>query len=69
MIEETLKKSNELKDEKIRSLEIRLDESKNRNLKLQDELRSTKSETEILKQRIEEELETTNLDDDRVKQR
>ncbi|XP_055879574.1 girdin-like isoform X3 [Biomphalaria glabrata] len=69
MIEETLKKSNELKDEKIRSLEIRLDESKNRNLKLQDELRSTKSETEVLKQRIEEELETTNLDDDRVKQR
>ncbi|CAL1530395.1 unnamed protein product [Lymnaea stagnalis] len=66
MIEETLKKSSELKDEKIRALEIRLDESKNRNLKLQDDLRSTKMETETLKQRLEEELDEKDGVDGRV---
>lgn len=55
MIEETLQKSSEIKDKKILSLESRLEESKNRNMKLQEDLRTAKRESEILKQRHEEE--------------
>ena len=54
MIEDTLKKSSELKDEKIHALEARLEQSKSRNMKLQDELRLAQRETEGLKQRVEE---------------
>ncbi|XP_061172123.1 girdin-like isoform X3 [Saccostrea echinata] len=55
MMEEALKKSMEIKEEKIHALESRLEESKNRNLKLQEELRILKRECESLKQRYEEE--------------
>ncbi|KAK3591834.1 hypothetical protein CHS0354_007697 [Potamilus streckersoni] len=55
MMEEALKKSMEIKEDKINSLESRLEESKNRNLKLQEELRLLKRECESLKQRYEEE--------------
>ncbi|XP_011447638.3 girdin isoform X2 [Magallana gigas] len=55
MMEEALKKSMEIKEEKIHALESRLEESKNRNLKLQEEMRILKRECESLKQRYEEE--------------
>ncbi|XP_048734399.1 girdin-like isoform X3 [Ostrea edulis] len=55
MMEEALKKSMEIKEEKIHALESRLEESKSRNLKLQEEMRLLKRECESLKQRYEEE--------------
>ncbi|XP_062573805.1 girdin-like isoform X5 [Saccostrea cucullata] len=62
MMEEALKKSMEIKEEKIHALESRLEESKNRNLKLQEELRILKRECESLKQRYEEESHGRDTD-------
>ncbi|KAK7506972.1 hypothetical protein BaRGS_00001823 [Batillaria attramentaria] len=56
LMQETLKKNSEIKDEKIQALETRLEESKSRNLKLQDELRQARCESEAVKQRYEEEV-------------
>ncbi|XP_070181839.1 girdin-like isoform X2 [Littorina saxatilis] len=56
LMQETLKKNSEIKDEKIQALETRLEESKNRNLKLQEELRQSRRESETVKQRYEEEV-------------
>ncbi|KAK3093661.1 hypothetical protein FSP39_018593 [Pinctada imbricata] len=55
MMEETLKRSMQIKEEKIHSLESRLEESKNRNQRLHEEVRIMKRECESLKQRFEEE--------------
>ncbi|XP_076099397.1 girdin-like isoform X2 [Mytilus galloprovincialis] len=55
MMEEALVKNMEIKEDKILSLQSRLDESKNRNVRLQEELRILKRECESLKQRYEEE--------------
>ena len=51
MIEETLAKSTELKEEKICALESRLEESKARNSRLQEQLMQARGECEVLKQR------------------
>ncbi|XP_076464558.1 uncharacterized protein LOC143296482 [Babylonia areolata] len=56
LMQETLKKNSEIKDEKIQALETRLEESKKRNVKLQDELREVRRESEMVKQRYEEEV-------------
>ncbi|KAL5009181.1 hypothetical protein ScPMuIL_014762 [Solemya velum] len=55
LMEDALKRSMEIKEEKIQALQSRLEESKSRNIKLQDELRVLKRECESLKQRWEEE--------------
>ncbi|XP_066975433.1 LOW QUALITY PROTEIN: dynamin-like GTPase OPA1, mitochondrial [Macrobrachium rosenbergii] len=55
MLEETLKRSVEVREEKIASLEIRLGESISRNKELRKELMEVKSEFETLQQRYHEE--------------
>ncbi|XP_018419839.1 PREDICTED: girdin isoform X1 [Nanorana parkeri] len=54
-LESTLKKSLEIKEEKIASLEARLEESTNFNQQLRQELKTVKKNYEGLKQRQEEE--------------
>ncbi|XP_007433482.1 girdin isoform X2 [Python bivittatus] len=54
-LESTLKKSLEIKEEKIASLEARLEESTNLNQQLRQELKTVKKNYEALKQRQEEE--------------
>ncbi|MBN3296131.1 DAPLE protein, partial [Amia calva] len=54
-IESTLKKTLEIKEEKIHSLESRLEESSSLNQELRSELSSVKRNVEALKQRQEEE--------------
>ncbi|XP_041420263.1 girdin isoform X7 [Xenopus laevis] len=54
-LESTLKKSLEIKEEKIASLEARLEESANFNQQLRQELKTVKKNYEGLKQRQEEE--------------
>ncbi|XP_018118002.1 girdin isoform X5 [Xenopus laevis] len=54
-LESTLKKSLEIKEEKIASLEARLEESANFNQQLRQELKTVKKNYEALKQRQEEE--------------
>ncbi|XP_073484706.1 girdin isoform X8 [Aquarana catesbeiana] len=54
-LESTLKKSLEIKEEKIASLEARLEESTNFNQQLRQELKTVKKNYEALKQRQEEE--------------
>ncbi|XP_050690799.1 girdin-like, partial [Eriocheir sinensis] len=55
MLEETLKRSVEVREEKIASLESRLAESVNRNKELRKQLLEVKSELESLRQRHQEE--------------
>ncbi|KAK8405973.1 hypothetical protein O3P69_006998 [Scylla paramamosain] len=55
MLEETLKRSVEVREEKIASLESRLSESVNRNKELRNQLLEVKSELESLRQRHQEE--------------
>uniref|UniRef100_A0A8C9SVG7 Coiled-coil domain containing 88C n=1 Tax=Scleropages formosus TaxID=113540 RepID=A0A8C9SVG7_SCLFO len=54
-IESTLKKTLEIREEKIQSLESRLEESSSLNLQLRTELTAVKKNLEALKQRQEEE--------------
>uniref|UniRef100_A0A8C5PKE2 Coiled-coil domain containing 88A n=1 Tax=Leptobrachium leishanense TaxID=445787 RepID=A0A8C5PKE2_9ANUR len=54
-LESTLKKTLEIKEEKIASLEARLEESTNFNQQLRQELKTVKKNYEALKQRQEEE--------------
>ncbi|CAH1264323.1 CCDC88A [Branchiostoma lanceolatum] len=54
-MESELKKSLEIKEEKVHALESRLNESVNRNQKLRDELRTLRREHEALQQKYEEE--------------
>ncbi|XP_043911229.1 girdin isoform X2 [Protopterus annectens] len=54
-LESTLKKSLEIKEEKIAALEARLEESSNFNQQLRQELKTVKKNYEALKQRHEEE--------------
>ncbi|XP_069464354.1 girdin isoform X2 [Ambystoma mexicanum] len=54
-LESTLKKSLEIKEEKIAALEARLEESTNFNQQLRQELKTVKKNYEALKQRHEEE--------------
>ncbi|XP_061317666.1 girdin isoform X7 [Pezoporus flaviventris] len=54
-LESTLKKSLEIKEEKIAALEARLEESTNLNQQLRQELKTVKKNYEALKQRQEEE--------------
>ncbi|KAM4692979.1 girdin isoform 1-T1 [Discoglossus pictus] len=54
-LESTLKKSLEIKEEKIAALEARLEESSNFNQQLRQELKTVKKNYEALKQRQEEE--------------
>ncbi|XP_078593713.1 girdin-like isoform X17 [Branchiostoma floridae x Branchiostoma japonicum] len=54
-MESELKKSLEIKEEKVHALESRLQESVNRNQKLRDELRTLRREHEALQQKYEEE--------------
>ncbi|NXF84764.1 GRDN protein, partial [Eubucco bourcierii] len=54
-LESTLKKSLEIKEEKIAALEARLEESSNLNQQLRQELKTVKKNYEALKQRQEEE--------------
>ncbi|XP_048391710.1 girdin-like isoform X4 [Stegostoma tigrinum] len=54
-LESTLKKSLEIKEEKIASLEARLEESTNLNQQLRQELKTVRKNYEALKQRQEEE--------------
>ncbi|GAB1601376.1 girdin-like isoform X3 [Argonauta hians] len=61
MMQDVIKKNTEIKEDKILSLESRLEESKNRNIKLQDELRLVKKDCESLKQRLEEEFQDGNI--------
>ncbi|XP_078086013.1 girdin [Mustelus asterias] len=60
-LESTLKTSLEIKDEKIASLEARLEESTNLNQQLRQELKTVKRNYEALKQRQEEEKNVHNL--------
>ncbi|XP_071537129.1 uncharacterized protein Girdin isoform X2 [Panulirus ornatus] len=55
MLEETLKRSVEVREEKIASLESRLTESVSRNKELRKQLMEVKSELESLRQRHQEE--------------
>ncbi|KAG7164113.1 Girdin-like 1 [Homarus americanus] len=55
MLEETLKRSVEVREEKIVSLESRLTESVSRNKELRKQLMEVKSELESLRQRYQEE--------------
>ncbi|XP_072363935.1 girdin-like isoform X2 [Scyliorhinus torazame] len=59
-LESTLKKSLEIKEEKIASLEARLEESTNLNQQLRQELKTVKRNYEALKQRQEEEKNVQN---------
>ncbi|XP_067901010.1 girdin-like isoform X3 [Heterodontus francisci] len=59
-LESTLKKSLEIKEEKIASLEARLEESTNLNQQLRQELKTVKKNYEALKQRQEEEKSVQN---------
>ncbi|KAG7493030.1 hypothetical protein MATL_G00020160 [Megalops atlanticus] len=54
-LESTLKKSLEIKEEKIAALEARLEESSNLNQQLRQELKTVKKNYEALRQREEEE--------------
>ncbi|KAI8514851.1 Coiled-coil domain containing 88C [Branchiostoma belcheri] len=54
-MESELKKSLEIKEEKVHALESRLQESVNRNQKLREELRTLRREHEALQQKYEEE--------------
>ena len=54
-MEDALHKSMAIKEEKIHALESRLEESKSRNVRLQEELRDVKRRYEALQQRREEE--------------
>ncbi|XP_068088641.1 girdin isoform X4 [Hyperolius riggenbachi] len=60
-LESTLKKSLEIKEEKIASLEARLEESTNFNQQLRQELKTVKKNYEALKQRQEEEKLANSL--------
>ncbi|XP_051867537.1 girdin-like isoform X3 [Pristis pectinata] len=60
-LESTLKKSLEIKEEKIASLEARLEESTNLNQQLRQELKTVKKNYEALKQRQEEEKIVQNV--------
>ncbi|XP_062911978.1 girdin-like isoform X9 [Mobula hypostoma] len=60
-LESTLKKSLEIKEEKIASLEARLEESTNLNQQLRQELKTVKKNYEALKQRQEEEKTVQNF--------
>ncbi|XP_059841954.1 girdin-like isoform X3 [Hypanus sabinus] len=60
-LESTLKKSLEIKEEKIASLEARLEESTNLNQQLRQELKTVKKNYEALKQRQEEEKTMQNF--------
>lgn len=57
-MEEALKKGLEIKEEKIQSLQSRLQESVNRNGELREELCALKCQHEALKQRLEEEIQS-----------
>ncbi|XP_027670333.1 girdin isoform X8 [Falco biarmicus] len=59
-LESTLKKSLEIKEEKIAALEARLEESTNLNQQLRQELKTVKKNYEALKQRQEEERMVQN---------
>ncbi|XP_032881085.1 girdin isoform X11 [Amblyraja radiata] len=59
-LESTLKKSLEIKEEKIASLEARLEESTNLNQQIRQELKTVKKNYEALKQRQEEERNVQN---------
>ncbi|XP_054239318.1 girdin isoform X3 [Indicator indicator] len=59
-LESTLKKSLEIKEEKIAALEARLEESSNLNQQLRQELKTVKKNYEALKQRQEEEKMVQN---------
>ncbi|NXN94510.1 GRDN protein, partial [Rhinopomastus cyanomelas] len=59
-LESTLKKSLEIKEEKIAALEARLEESTNLNQQLRQELKTMKKNYEALKQRQEEERMVQN---------
>ncbi|XP_064002065.1 girdin isoform X12 [Pogoniulus pusillus] len=59
-LESTLKKSLEIKEEKIAALEARLEESSNLNQQLRQELKTVKKNYEALKQRQEEERMVQN---------
>ncbi|XP_074920522.1 girdin isoform X4 [Chelonoidis abingdonii] len=59
-LESTLKKSLEIKEEKIAALEARLEESTNLNQQLRQELKTVKKIYEALKQRQEEERTVQN---------
>ncbi|XP_060105328.1 girdin isoform X1 [Heteronotia binoei] len=59
-LESTLKKSLEIKEEKIAALEARLEESTNLNQQLRQELKTVKKNYEALKQRQEEEKMVQN---------
>ncbi|XP_078260975.1 girdin-like isoform X1 [Rhinoraja longicauda] len=59
-LESTLNKSLEIKEEKIASLEARLEESTNLNQQLRHELKTVKKNYEALKQRQEEEKNVQN---------
>ncbi|XP_078674194.1 girdin-like isoform X15 [Branchiostoma floridae x Branchiostoma belcheri] len=54
-MESELKKSLEIKEEKVHALESRLQESVNRNQKLREELRTLRREHEAMQQKYEEE--------------
>ncbi|XP_043551947.1 girdin-like isoform X12 [Chiloscyllium plagiosum] len=60
-LESTLKKSLEIKEEKIASLEARLEESTNLNQQLRQELKTVKKNYNALKQRQEEEKNVQGL--------
>ncbi|KAL7987216.1 hypothetical protein Chor_006135, partial [Crotalus horridus] len=60
-LESTLKKSLEIKEEKIAALEARLEESTNLNRQLRQELKIVKKNYEALKQRQEEEKMNATL--------
>ncbi|XP_049507446.1 girdin isoform X4 [Panthera uncia] len=59
-LESTLKKSLEIKEEKIAALEARLEESTNYNQQLRQELKTVKKNYEALKQRQDEERMVQN---------
>ncbi|XP_038197049.1 girdin isoform X3 [Arvicola amphibius] len=60
-LESTLKKSLEIKEEKIAALEARLEESTNYNQQLRQELKTVKKNYEALKQRQDEETMVQSL--------
>lgn len=64
-MEETFRRTLEIKEEKVQALESRLDESKSRNLQLQNDLRDIKRSYEALQQRREEEALVASADKDR----
>ena len=64
-MEKAFKNTLDIKEEKIHALESRLEESKNRNLELQDQLRNTKRSYEAFQQRREEEVLQASVDKER----